>query len=346
MLILATTAGADEHVVSPHHPERRSRLPAALSGLAAAGLGEALHRVEVRAATDIELRRAHSAEHVESVARLCNAGGGWIDADTQASAGSWRTALLAAGAGLVVVETLDADDAANDGHGEFVGGLVVARPPGHHASRTQSMGFCLANNIAVTAAALAARGERVLIVDWDVHHGNGTQAIFWDDPRVLFVSTHLAGHYPYTGFVEETGGSDAPGTTINVPLPRGATGDVLMRVVEEIVAPASAAHGTTWVLVSAGFDSHREDPLGGLGLTAGDFAMLAERVDRLAPRPGRTILFLEGGYDLDALGRSFGAAAGALLGVQTRSELPTSGGPGGEVLRAVHEANARATTLG
>lgn len=345
MLILATTAGVDEHLVSSNHPERPSRLPAALGGLAAAGLTEALHRVELRPATDGELLLAHSAEHLAAIERLCAEGGGWIDADTQASAGSWRTARLAAGAGLVVVEALDADAAA-DGADEYVGGLVAARPPGHHATRTQSMGFCLANNIAVTAAALVARGERVLIVDWDVHHGNGTQAIFWDDPRVLFVSTHLAGHYPYSGFVEDTGGPDAPGTTINVPLPRGATGDVLLRVVDEIIAPASAAHGTTWVLVSAGFDSHREDPLGGLGLTAGDFAMVAERVDRLAPRPGRTILFLEGGYDLDALARSFGAAAGALLGVGTRSEPPTSGGPGGEVIRAVHEAHVRAITFG
>ncbi len=336
MLLLATTVDADEHLISARHPEALGRLPATLLGLDRAGLGEALRRVELRAATSEELLRAHSAAHLENMERAVQNGGGWIDADTQVVAGSWRTALLASGAGLVVVEALDEDR--RGATPELVGGLVVVRPPGHHATRSQAMGFCLVNNIAVTAAALAERGERVLIFDWDVHHGNGTQAIFWDDPRVLFVSTHLSGHYPFTGFVEESGGPNAPGGTINVPLPRGATGDVILRLIDDVVAPASVAHGTTWVLVSAGFDSHRDDPLGGLALSAGDFALMATRLAELASGGGRIVLFLEGGYNLDALGHSMAASVGALLGQPVAEEPATGAGPGSDVIDRIVEA--------
>jgi acetoin utilization deacetylase AcuC-like enzyme len=200
------------------------------------------------------------------------------------------------------------------------------------------MGFCLINNVAVAAAALAARGERVLIVDWDVHHGNGTQAIFWDDDRVCYVSTHQDRFYPGTGAVGETGGPDAAGLTVNIPLPAGATGDVLERALDDVVAPAAARFAPTWVLVSAGFDAHRDDPLADLALSSGDFARSAVFMRGLAPGSGRLAFFLEGGYDLDALQSSVAATLGAVLGAETAVEAPTNGGPGADAV-----ARARAT---
>jgi acetoin utilization deacetylase AcuC-like enzyme len=201
------------------------------------------------------------------------------------------------------------------------------------------MGFCLLNNVAIAAARLAASGERVAIVDWDVHHGNGTQEIFWDDPRVLYFSTHQSPHYPGTGGMGETGGEGAPGLTVNVPLPAGTSGDGLRCAVDDLLAPVLAQFRPGWVLVSAGFDAHRDDPLAGFLLTAGDFADLAHRVRALAPS-GRVVAFLEGGYDLDALAASVGATASALAGGDYVPEPRSTGGPGPGVVaaaKAVHE---------
>ena len=206
------------------------------------------------------------------------------------------------------------------------------------------MGFCLLNNVAVAAAALAAAGERVLIVDWDVHHGNGTQDLFWDDPNVLYVSTHQAPFYPGTGRVTETGGDHARGLTVNVPLPALTTGDVLLRALQEVAGPVVDRFRPTWVLVSAGFDAHRADPLADLRLSAGDFALLAAFVAGLAPGPGRLVLFLEGGYDHQAVRASVTAALGAVLGGgfdAFAGKSPTSGGPGGEAVALAHAVHAR-----
>ena len=183
---------------------------------------------------------------------------------------SWDAACAVAGAGLEAVDML--------ARGEGDVAFVVARPPGHHALADRAMGFCLINNVAVAAATLANRGERVLIVDWDVHHGNGTEALFWDDDRVCYVSTHQDGLYPGTGGVTDVGGPAARGLTVNVPLPPGATGDVFARAFDEVVAPVAERFDPTWVLVSAGYDAHRADPLAELGLSSGDYAQ--PRVDR------------------------------------------------------------------
>ena len=164
------------------------------------------------------------------------------------------------------------------------------------------MGFCLVNNVAVTAAHLADRGERVLVVDFDAHHGNGTQDIFWDDPRVLYVSFHQYPLYPGTGARHSTSAVGvAAGTTVNFPLPPGATGDVYRAGIEEVLAPLVAAFAPTWLLISAGFDAHRRDPLTDLGLTAGDYADVTADLLAFVPA-GRRLVFLEGGYDLTALG--------------------------------------------
>ena len=198
------------------------------------------------------------------------------------------------------------------------------------------MGFCLINNVAVTAAHLRARGDSALVVDWDAHHGNGTQAIFFDDPGVLYVSMHEWPLYPGTGRIDEIGSGPGTGTTLNFPFPAGTTGDAYLDAVDSVVAPAAERFRPDWVLVSAGFDAHRDDPLTDLGLAAGDYADLTARVVALAPA-GRVITFLEGGYDLGALQTSVAATASALVGGHLRPEPATSGGPGRAVVSAAQE---------
>ena len=325
------------HVAGVGHPERPERLKAVHDGVARAGLGDELVAVAPRPATKAEIELVHDASYVEALERFCRSGGGRLDPDTRAGAASWDAALLAAGAGLSVVDRLDT--------GEFTAAFCAVRPPGHHALATRAMGFCLFNNVAVTAAALAGRGERVLVVDYDAHHGNGTQATFYDDPRVAYVSVHQHPLYPGTGSVLETGAGQGQGTTANVPVPPGATGDVFRAAVGEVVVPLAEDFRPTWLLVSAGFDAHRADPLTNLALTSGDYADVTNELLALAP-PGRRLAFLEGGYDLEALRDSTAAVLVALAGARLRPEAPTSGGPGRDVVDAAAAIQTRARQHG
>ena len=331
MLLVAGAPELDHHDAGRSHPERPARVPAALAGIDDAGLRDAVVPLAPRRATEQELLAVHTPDHLAGVRAVCEAGGGALDPDTRVGPGSWDTALLAAGAGLAAV------DALAGGEGDVA--FVAARPPGHHALADQAMGFCVLNNVAVAAAALTGRGERVLIVDWDVHHGNGTQAVFWDDPDVLYVSTHQWPLYPGTGRVIETGGPHAGGLTVNIPLPAGGTGDVMLRALDEVVAPVVARFAPTWVLVSAGFDAHRADPLAGMELSAGDFADMARRVHGFTGTSGRLALLLEGGYDLDALRMSAGAALAAVLEVDFRPEPSSQGGPGTDAVHAARRVH-------
>lgn len=325
-VLFATHSAYLDHLTGAGHPERPSRMQAVTAAAASPELGDAVVALEPRAATDAELERVHPAWYLERITELADQGGGWIDADTRLSAKSPDAARLAAGAGLAAVEALEA--------GAGTAAFCAVRPPGHHATRTTAMGFCLFSNIGVVAASLAARGERVWILDYDAHHGNGTQDVFYDDPRVLFVSLHQWPLYPGTGAMTETGTGAGTGTTLNVPLPAGATGDVYLQAFDEVIAPVVERFAPTWLLISAGFDAHRDDPLTELGLTAGDYPLLTQRAMQLVPA-GRTIAMLEGGYDLDALAASTAGVLGALAGVELRGEAPSSGGPGADSVARV-----------
>jgi acetoin utilization deacetylase AcuC-like enzyme len=314
------------------HPERPSRVEAVAEGIDDLHLGTDRVDTEPRLATLDELATVHDREYLHNLEVFSGAGGGKVDPDTYATPVTWDAARAAAGAGLAAI------DALTDGQGDVA--FVAARPPGHHALANRAMGFCLVNNIAVAARQLADAGERVVIVDWDVHHGNGTEALFWDDDRVLYVSTHQDRLYPGTGAVGDTGGAGAPGLTVNVPLPAGATGDVMERAFDSVVTPVVERFAPTWVLVSAGFDAHRADPLASLELSSGDYARLASIVRGYVRSAGRLAFFLEGGYDLDALRASAAATLGAVVGADVPVEAPTSGGPGEQAVARAQAAHA------
>ena len=327
MVLVATDPLFAEHDPGRGHPERPARLDAVLAGIDMVGVEHTV--LERRAATRAELERVHPGAYLDTLERVCANGGGPLDADTAVSGRSFEAAICAAGAGLAAIEAL--------GAGRSDSAFLAIRPPGHHAVPAHAMGFCLLNNVAVAAAALVDRGERVLIVDWDAHHGNGTQDIFQSAPSVFYVSLHEWPLYPGTGRLDETGVGAGTGTTLNLPVPAGTTGDVYLEALDTVVAPAVERFAPTWVLVSAGFDAHRADPLTGLGLSSGDFADLTARVAAFAPQPGRLVVFLEGGYDLRALADSVAATVGTLAGESIRPEPATSGGPGSRSVAAARE---------
>jgi acetoin utilization deacetylase AcuC-like enzyme len=284
------------HDTGPGHPERPARLVAAVNGVR--GSGAEVSEKEPSCVDLDLLHEVHRPEYVAAVRRFCEDGGGYLDHDTAASPESWEAALRSSGAGP------DAVAALRDGSGDAA--FLAVRPPGHHALASRAMGFCLFNNIAVTAASIVANGDRVAILDWDVHHGNGTQETFYESGDVVYLSMHEFPFYPGTGWIDEDGDQKGSGHIVNVPLPAGTAGDAYEQVVERIVMPVLETFDPDWLLVSAGYDAHVADPLADLRLTAEDYGRITATVSRAIPAR-RTIFFLEGGYDLAAIESSVAA---------------------------------------
>jgi acetoin utilization deacetylase AcuC-like enzyme len=282
-----------EHETPDRHPERpaRARVMTDVSRRWVAGGGE---RTAPRPATQAEVLRVHAPALVDQIA--ATAGKRFrLDPDTYTSAASYDIALLAVGATLMAVEHALAADAP---------AMALVRPPGHHAERDRAMGFCLFNNVAVAAASARAAGvDRVVVIDYDVHHGNGTQWMFYDDPRVLYVSVHQYPFYPGTGAVTDVGRGAGAGFTLNVPLEAGAGDADYDRAMRDVVVPVVTAFDPDLVLLSAGYDAHMSDPLGGMRVSTEGFRTMTTHVQRLAARccRGRLAAVTEGGYDLDAL---------------------------------------------
>jgi acetoin utilization deacetylase AcuC-like enzyme len=303
---LITHSDCLRHLNPPGHPERVERLTAILAALETEPFAD-LVRVEAPLATDAEILRAHPAGHLAALAAAApRAGFAAIDGDTFLSPGSLSAARRAAGAVVLGVDMVMG--------GEVRNAFCAVRPPGHHAETATAMGFCFFGNVVVGARhALEAHGlSRVAIVDFDVHHGNGTQDLVWDDQRILFASTHQMPLYPGSGARDETG---AFGQIVNVPLPPGASGGVFRAGVLSRVLPAVEAHDPEMILISAGFDAHARDPLANLALSEADFAWVTERLCEVANRHcgGRIVSTLEGGYDLSALAASSAAHVRVLM---------------------------------
>jgi acetoin utilization deacetylase AcuC-like enzyme len=297
------------------HPERPDRLIAVRDALEPRR--ERFESLAPRPATPDEVQRIHGAAHLPLIERACERAPAQLDADTYVSAESLETALLAAGGSIDLVR--------NVASGRVATGLASIRPPGHHAEADRAMGFCLLNNVAIAARALQAEDgiERVLILDWDVHHGNGTQHSFEDDPSVLYVSTHQYPYYPGTGAASEAGRGRGLGSTLNVPLPAGCGDAEYLAVLQRLVVPAVLAFRPDFMLISCGFDAHADDPLADMRLTGAGFAAMTAIVRHLAEElcGGRLAFLLEGGYALSGVREGAAAVLDAIL-AETPPPLP------------------------
>ncbi len=300
------------------HPEHQGRLRtlASVVGKELPALHDRVTQIEPRFATEEELLRVHTAEHVARIRAVAQDAAasesvGEIDADTRLSGASWDAALGAAGGCVSAAESV--------AEGALRNAFVAARPPGHHATPGRAMGFCLFNSVAVAARHLQAKdlAERVLIVDWDVHHGNGTQEAFYADGSVYYLSLHQWPHYPGTGAREERGVGDGEGATLNVPLPRGTAREAYLARYREAVEQAHDAFRPDFILVSAGFDVLAGDPLGGQLLEPEDLHRMTRELLALADHSceGKVVHVLEGGYDPTRTGEGAAAVVRALAGV-------------------------------
>jgi acetoin utilization deacetylase AcuC-like enzyme len=319
-MFIVHSARFAEHTPPPGHPERPERADV-MEAIASRWRERGCQTMEPRAATDEQLARVHDAAYLRQIAATAGRAVA-LDADTFTSPESCDVAHLAAGAAVNAVERVVA--------GGETTAMVLVRPPGHHAERDRAMGFCLFNNVAVAAAHARTLGvARVAIVDYDVHHGNGTQHIFERDPHVLYVSTHQFPYYPGTGAADEVGIGDGRGFTVNVPLEAGALDDDYRVAFSEIVIPVVRQFAPDLLIVSAGFDAHEHDPLAGMRLTTPAFAAMTADLRAVAADccAARMVVVTEGGYDLHALGASIDVVAETLSAARATSAWPSSGMP-------------------
>jgi acetoin utilization deacetylase AcuC-like enzyme len=323
-LTLFTSPVFADHLTPPGHPERVERFEV-MQTVAAEFRQKGIAVQEPRPATDVEIGRIHAAEHIILVKETAGRAVA-LDPDTFTSPRTWDVAKMAAGAAVSAV-----DHVLDQGTGARAFALV--RPPGHHAEHARAMGFCFFNNIAIAAAHARSRGlSRVAIVDFDVHHGNGTQWSFYDDPSVLFVSSHQYPYYPGTGAANDVGRGAGAGFTLNVPLSAGATDADYELAYERLALPVLRQYRPELVLVSAGFDAHMDDPLAGMRLTGGYFGRLMRAIADVADAhsEGRLVAITEGGYDLAGLAASLRASIGALTDGATKHDVPSGPTPRGE----------------
>ncbi|MDQ2644748.1 MAG: histone deacetylase [Myxococcota bacterium] len=308
-----------EHRAREPHPERPERLLAARRAVEGLRARVPVAELAPRDATDDELCRVHTPAYLEQLGRWAGKSG-MADADTFLSPQSVAAARRAAGGAVALAEAL--------WRGTAESGVAVVRPPGHHALPDRAMGFCLLNNVAVAAAHARSLGaERVAILDWDVHHGNGTEDMFYADPSVLYVSLHQAPYYPGTGAASDIGTHDGRGYTVNVPLSAGARDAVYLAAFERVIGPILEAYRPSLMLVSAGFDAHERDPLGGMALTDLGYAALSRRLLGVLPEHCALGLVLEGGYDLAGLEGALGASLGAIAGTEAETAPELSAEP-------------------
>ena len=287
------------HDTGPHHPETAARIGAVREALAAQECYAELQRIEARPADIAVIESSHSLAYIHRASRTVAAGAHYLDTpDVVISEHSYEVALLAAGAPLALADAMIA--------GQIANGFALLRPPGHHAEREAAMGFCLFNNVAILARYLQSQHglDKIAIIDWDVHHGNGTQHSFEEDPSVLYVSTHQYPYYPGTGAAYETGNGRGRGATLNCPMPAGATDSAYERAFFEEILPKLDHFKPECVIISAGFDAHRDDPLADVQLSTGCFRWMTERLMEVAAQHagGRLLSVLEGGYNLERLG--------------------------------------------
>lgn len=300
-----------KHLTGEGHPESPDRLTAIMERLDKTGLLKELAVIEPKPASEDDVLLVHSKEHLETIKSAWEEGLAAITPDTPISEESFRIAMLAVGGVLTGIDKIMACEIRN--------GMALVRPPGHHATPDHAMGFCLFNNIAIGARHLQKRHsiEKILIVDWDLHHGNGTQEAFYEDPSVLYFSTHQYPHYPGTGSFHETGEGKGKGFTINVPMRAGTPADEFMKKFRDALYERALEFSPEFILISAGFDAHRNDPLGELLLTEDSYAEMTRTVLDIAHKccKGRVLSALEGGYNLNALAMSVEAHLKVMTGL-------------------------------
>ena len=304
------------------HVENATRLEAIISHLEKTRLKQQLIPIKPGAASVEQLLLVHQRQYISHIQDAAQKGGGWLDADTVMSPDSYEAAVYAAGGAIKATEAVM--------DGEVASAFALVRPPGHHATPRRAMGFCLFNNVAIAAKCALAKYnlERIAIIDFDVHHGNGTQEIFYDNPQVLYISTHQYPFYPGTGSIDETGVDETKGTTVNIPLPAGCGDAEYLPAFEQIIVPAARRFKPQFILVSAGYDLHWADGIALMQVTTTGFAQMVKIIKQLADElcSGRLVFSLEGGYNVTALAVSVKATFDVLLG-NTNIEDPLGQSP-------------------